>query len=69
MSLASAEVDQITMIERSLMEKYDGQVTTTVIHDSVTVVATELRDARIRTYVPVLIQRAAEDRVRHLVRS
>lgn len=69
MTLASTEVDQIGLIERSLIEKYDGQVETTVIHDSVTVVASALQDARIRTYVPVLIRRAAEDRVRQLARS
>jgi hypothetical protein len=67
--LASAEADQISLIETALMEKYNGQVDTTVIAESVTVVATALRDARIRTYVPVLIRRAAEDRVRQLVRS
>ncbi len=69
MTLTSTEVDQISLIEQSLIQKYDGQVDTTVIHDSVTVVASTLRDARIRTYVPVLIRRVAEDRVRQLVRS
>lgn len=68
-ALASSEADQISLIETSLREKYDGQVETTVISDSVSLVATSLQDARIRTYVPVLIRRAAEDRVRQLVRA
>ena len=69
MALASSEADQITLIEQSLIEKYDGRVETTVISDSVSMVASSLRDAKIRTYVPVLIRRAAEERVRHLVSS
>lgn len=67
MTLATSEADQITRIEQSLMDKYDGRVEATAISDSVSVVATSLRDARIRTYVPVLIRRGAEDRVRQLV--
>lgn len=67
MALATSEADQITMIEESLREKYRGQVDTEVISHSVSVVALSLQDARIRTYVPVLIRRAAEDRVRQLV--
>jgi hypothetical protein len=66
-TLASTEADQISLIERALIEKYDGKVATGVIHDSVSVVAMSLQEARIRTYVPVLIRRVAEDRVRQLV--
>ncbi len=69
MALASSEADQIHLIETSLIEKYDGQVSTTFIAESVSVVASTMQDARIRTYVPVLIRRAAEDRVRQLVKS
>lgn len=67
MALATSEADQITLVEQSLVEKYGGQVETTVIADSVSQVATSLQGARIRTYVPVLIRRAAEDRVRQFV--
>lgn len=69
MALASSESDQIQLIETSLIEKYQDHVPTTVIVDSVSLVASTLQDARIRTYVPVLIRRAAEDRVRQLVRA
>lgn len=69
MALATSEADQIHLIQTSLMEKYEGRVETAAIAESVSLVASTLQDARIRTYVPVLIRRSAEDRVRQLVRS
>jgi hypothetical protein len=62
----STEDYQVTLIERALIAKYAGRVSTAAIHDEVTSVAMELQGARIRTYVPVLIKREAEDRVRPL---
>jgi hypothetical protein len=62
----STEDYQVTLIERALIEKYAGRVSTAAIHDEVTSVALGLQGARIRTYVPVLIKREAEDRVRPL---
>lgn len=68
MALATNEADQLRLIEKSLFEKYDGRVATTAIHESVEGVASGLRDARIRTYVPVLVRREADERLRHLAR-
>jgi len=65
----STEDDQIILIERALIEKYDGRVSTAAIHEEITGVAVALHGARIRTYVPVLIRREAEDRVRRLVNA
>jgi hypothetical protein len=65
-ALESTEDYQVTLIERALIEKYAGRVSTAAIHDEVTSVALGLQGARIRTYVPVLIKREAEDRVRPL---
>ena len=59
--------DQIAIIELALVEKYDGRVTPGAIHREVIDVATAMDGARIRAYVPVLIQREADDRVRRLV--
>ena len=67
MTLASSAEDQIALIARTLIEKYDGLVPTSAIHDAIAGVAVRLRDARIQTYVPVLFKREAEDLVRRLV--
>lgn len=69
MLLLSTAHDQLSLIERALVEKYDGRVSTSTIHDEVTGIAAGLRDARIQTYVPLLVKRQAEDRVRQLVNA
>jgi len=68
-ALATSEADQLRLIEKSLSEKYDGRVAITAIHDQVEGVATALRSARIRTYVPVLVRREVDERLRQLVRT
>jgi hypothetical protein len=66
-TLASSAEDQINLIARTLTEKYDRLVPTSAIHDAIAKVAMRLQDARIQTYVPLLLKREAEDRVRRLV--
>jgi hypothetical protein len=66
-TLASTAEDQINLVARTLIEKYDGLVPTSAIHDAIAGVAVRLRDARIQTYVPVLLKREVEDLVRRLV--
>jgi hypothetical protein len=67
--LAMAAESQLSLIEESLVEKYSGRVEADAVHELVFMVAESLRDARIKAYVPLLIQRGAEDGVRQLVGS
>ena len=62
--LEVTEESQIRSIEASLLRRYDGEVPKATIHAEVEASRAHFRDARIRTYVPVLIQREAAGRLR-----
>jgi hypothetical protein len=60
------EDSQIRSVEDSLLRKFDGRLSEEMVHAEVEATRAMFRDARIRTYVPVLIQREAVMRLRRL---
>jgi hypothetical protein len=64
--LQVTEESQIRSVEDSLLRRFDGMVPQAKVHAEVEASRALFRDARIRTYVPVLIQREAAVRLRSL---
>jgi hypothetical protein len=62
--LEVTEDSQVRSIEDSLLRRFDGVVPQATVHAEVEASRAHFRDARIRTYVPVLIQREAAGRLR-----
>jgi hypothetical protein len=67
--LQVTEESQIRSIEDSLLRRFDGMVPQARVHAEVEASRAMFRDARIRTFVPVLIQREAAVRLRSLPRG
>jgi len=66
--LQVTEESQIESVEDALHRRFDAIVSPAMVHAEVEATRVALRDARIRTYVPVLIQREAAVRLRRLPR-
>ncbi len=64
--LQITEQSQIDSVEDALHRKFDAIVSPAKVHAEVQATRATFRDARIRTYVPVLIQREAAVRLRRL---
>jgi hypothetical protein len=60
------EDSQIQSVEESLIRRFDGRVAEARVHAEVQATRELFREARIRTYVPVLVQREAAVRLRRL---
>lgn len=60
------EESQIRSVEDSLLRRFEGRVPRTTVQSEVAATFQSFRDARIRTYVPVLVQREATNRLRHV---
>ncbi len=67
--LQVTEESQIDSVEDALHRKFDAIVSPAKVHAEVQATRNSFRDARIRTYVPVLIQREVAVRLRRLPRS
>ena len=60
------EDSQLHSIEDALVRAFHGRIADATIHAELEVSRAHFRDARIRTFVPVLIQRETIDRLRRL---
>lgn len=67
MAMVLDEKAQLRAVEEALARKFSGQIADEQIHHEVEVGISEFRDARIRTYIPVLLQKRVTDRLRHAV--
>jgi hypothetical protein len=65
------EVDeqaQIRSVETTMIQRFAGRVSEDVVHAEVAMAASMLYgDARIRTFLPVLVERRVKDRLRAVV--
>jgi hypothetical protein len=64
--IATTEDSQLRSIEDSLQHRFEGRLPATQVHREVEASRQQFQDARIRTYVPVLVQREALMRLRRL---
>lgn len=64
--LQVTEESQIRGVEDSLVRRFDGRVPHARVHAEVEATRLLFRDARIRTFVPVLVQREAAVRLLRL---
>jgi hypothetical protein len=58
------ETAQLRAVEQALARKFFGRVEDERIHREVEIGMIEFREARIRTYIPVLLQKRVTDRLR-----
>jgi hypothetical protein len=64
--LATTEASQLHSIEEDLRRRFAGRVPEAEIRAEFTASQDRFRDARIRSFVPVLVQRATMARLRGL---
>ena len=65
MAMVMDESAQLVAVEQALTRKFGGRIDDRRIHREVEVGMQEFRDAPIRTYIPVLLQKRVTDRLRH----
>jgi hypothetical protein len=62
------EQAQIRSVEMTMLQRFAGRVPEDVVHAEVELAASMLYgDARIRTFLPVLVERRVKDRLRAVV--
>lgn len=64
--LQVTEESQIRSVEDALHRKFDATASPAMVHAEVVASLDVFRDARIRSFVPVLVQREAAVRLRRL---
>jgi hypothetical protein len=64
--IAVTEESQLSSVEATLLRVYDGRLPKERIRAEFEASRARFRDARIRTFVPVLVQREAVERLRRL---
>ncbi len=62
------EATQMRSVEQALLRKFEGRVDRDTICAEVQRRTADLADARIRSFVPVLVQHAVTDALRHRYR-
>ena len=65
MSLILDETAQLEQVEADLLRAFDG-LPTGLVREEVRTGMADFQDARIRTYIPVLLQRRVRERLREL---
>ena len=60
------EDSQVRTTQQALLRAFDGQLPAVRIAEEIEAARAQFKDARIRTYVPVLIERSAKQRLRKL---
>lgn len=63
---ATAELHAIEAVRQRLHARYPN-TEAGVVDRAVTIAHASLRDARIRDFIPVLVEREARDKIEHLV--
>jgi hypothetical protein len=64
MAIAADETTQLHMVEQQLLRTFAGRVPDEDIYREVSAGMNDFRDARIRTFIPVLLQKRVADRLR-----
>jgi hypothetical protein len=67
--LQVTEESQIRSVEDALHRRFDATASPATVHAEVVATLDGFRDARIRTYIPVLVQREAAVRLRRVPQS
>jgi hypothetical protein len=64
MAIAADETTQLRLVEQQLLRAFAGRVPDEDICREVSAGMSDFRDARIRTFIPVLLQKRVADRLR-----